>query len=193
MLKTSIMHINEFGLEPNPRPVVFKQEQDDLFVSIEIGNGQIGGSKITEGDKILAKGNLKEPVFIGKAVDLNNKEIAIETNVLDVNLFTNVCVIKTTIRNQENKLVFSKIDKGDAPENGVACFKGKYYFSIVVSFLMFLGVFKSNLPQATQDLSFKNTETTSSSVLVVKKSAAQVIESNISIQDLELTNKSINH
>jgi hypothetical protein len=130
------MKIVKLDLEPNPREVISKSPDDDIYVSVEIGNGQIGANNIKIKDKLLAKGNISQATYIGKVSDLS-EEVVVESNVLDVNSFTNVCVITTTFRNQHNTVLFSKVDNGDAPENGIASFKGKYLFRVLVILLVF--------------------------------------------------------
>jgi hypothetical protein len=134
------MKIKKYQLEPEIRQINAIKEQDKIFLSIQIGNGQIGGSKIMFGDEQLAKGNLTQPTFIGDAEKFLDKEIEIETNVLDVNHFTNMCVITTTFLNQENQVLFTKIDNGEAPENGIASFKGKYKFILLPCLFLFFSV-----------------------------------------------------
>ena len=118
------MEIKEYDLKPIPRKLETKGNQDEIYLSIKIGNGQIGGNRVSIDGKVIAKGNLTEPTYIGGFELLKDKVLSIETNVLDVNGFTNRCVITTSIVNQDNEELYSKIDKGDAPENGVASFKG---------------------------------------------------------------------
>ncbi|MBC6993174.1 hypothetical protein QWY85_06500 [Neolewinella lacunae] len=104
------MEIKEHQLEPNPRVLEGSKNSDEIYISIEIGNGQIGGSKVSQNEKLLAKGRLTEPTFIGNSSDLKDSEIEVETNILDVNSFTNICVLTTTFYNQENQVLFTRID-----------------------------------------------------------------------------------
>jgi hypothetical protein len=132
------MALRQHRLGPDPRTLNDIHENDDIFIKIEIGNGQIGGSSINHGEKMVAKGDLTKPVFVGKARDLKQKEIDVETNILDVNPVTNMCVLTTTFYNQKNRVLFSTIDKGEAPLNGVASFKAKYLVTILsIAFLIF--------------------------------------------------------
>jgi hypothetical protein len=130
------MKITKLDLEPNPREVIGKSPDDDIYVSVEIGNGQIGANNIKIKDKLLAKGNISHSTYIGKIADLSG-EVVVESNVLDVNTFTNVCVITTTFRNQDNAILYTKVDNGDAPENGIASFKGRYLFRVLVILMVF--------------------------------------------------------
>jgi hypothetical protein len=132
------MLIKEHQLEPNLRVLEGSVNSDEIYISIEIGNGQIGGSKVTLNAITIAKGNLIEPTFIGNVSELKNSEIEIETNILDVNSFTNMCVLTTKFFNQENQVLFTRIDKGDAPENGIASFKGKYIINLMSTAFFFL-------------------------------------------------------
>jgi len=172
------MEIKKHQLEPSPRQVAEINTQDDIYLSIEIGNGQIGGNKVSSNDKLLAKGNLTEPAFIGTAVELKDNEIEIETNVRDVNAFTNMCVITTTFFNQDNKVLFTKIDKGDAPENGIASFKGKYTLRFLTILILFFSSFNICLKaqNTTDNINFQNLETPSSPGFILLDQAPSSIE-----------------
>jgi hypothetical protein len=173
------MEIKKHQLKPEMRQFNGIEEQDKIFLSIQIGNGQIGGSKITLGDEQLAKGNLTQPTFIGNSENLLNREVEIETNVLDVNHFTNMCVITTTFLNQENKVLFSKIDNGEAPENGIASFKGKYKLTLLTLFFFVLSFFNTNkmFAQSTTDkITFQSLETPSSPGFILLDKAPSSIE-----------------
>jgi len=173
------MEIKKHQLKPEMRQFNGIEEQDKIFLSIQIGNGQIGGSKITLGDEQLAKGNLTQPTFIGNSENLLNREVEIETNVLDVNHFTNMCVITTTFLNQENKVLFSKIDNGEAPENGIASFKGKYKLTLLTLFFFVLSFFNTNkmFAQSTTDkITYQSLETPSSPGFILLDKAPSSIE-----------------
>lgn len=184
------MEIKNYDLEPNPRTVNTESSSDEIYLSIKIGNGQIGGNKVTTNDELLAKGNLTEPTYIGNSSSLSDKEIEIETNVLDVNTFTNRCVITTTFLNQDNKELYSKIDKGEAPENGVASFKGKYIINfVVVVFVFFSSFFNQQLYAQTSadDLEFSNLETPTSPGLILFDETPSSIEKPTTPQGLGLS------
>jgi len=183
------MEIKNYELEPNPRTVNTESSQDEIYVSIKIGNGQIGGNKVTSNGELLAKGNLTEPTYIGNSSTLSDKVIEIETNVLDVNAFTNRCVITTSFLNQNNKELYSKIDKGDAPENGVASFKGKYILTFVIVFLLFFSFLNQNVfaQTAANDLEFSNLETPSSPRLILFDETPSSIEKPTTPQGLGLS------
>ena len=132
-----------YELEPNPREVTAK-EDDDIYVSIVVGNAQIGSSKVTYKNNDLVKGDLKNPAFLGKAGELDEENIRLLTNVMDVNQSTNRCVITTKFFDQDEKILFSKIDNGSAPENGIASFIG--FYSIRVLSALFLCFFYSRGP-----------------------------------------------
>jgi len=184
------MEIKKYDLEPNPRTVNTESSSDEIYLSIKIGNGQIGGNKVTTNEELLAKGNLTEPTYIGNSSSLSDKEIEIETNVLDVNTFTNRCVITTTFLNQNNKELYSKIDKGDAPENGVASFKGKYIINfIVLLFVLFSSLFNHQLcaQSNADDLEFSNLETPTSPGLILFDETPSSIEKPTTPQGLGLS------
>lgn len=170
------MEYKEHQLEPNPRPLNGFGHQDDIYLSIEIGNGQEGGNKVTSENKIIARGNLSQPTFIGNYSELAGKEINIETIVLDVNQFTNMCVITTSFLNQENKVLFTKIDKGESPEGGLAIFLGKYSLSILLCFLLSFGFGELKAQNSSDDISFKNLETPSSPGFILLDNTPSSIE-----------------
>ncbi|MBE5321086.1 hypothetical protein IM793_18110 [Pedobacter sp. MR2016-19] len=172
------MEIKKYQLEPEVRQFNGIAEQDKIFLSIQIGNGQIGGSKVMLDAQQLAKGNLTQHTFIGDSNNLINKEIEIETNVLDVNQFTNKCVITTTFLNQDNKILFTKIDIGEAPENGIASFNGKYRLMLLL-FLLFIFSFNTNKVSAqsvSDKITFQNLETPSSPGFVLLDKTPSSIE-----------------
>jgi len=173
------MEIKKHQLKPDIRQFNGIDEQDKIYLSIQIGNGQIGGSKVILDDEQVAKGNLSQPTFIGNSSKLINKEITIETNVLDVNHFTNMCVITTSFLNQENKVLFTKIDNGEAPENGIASFKGKYKLTLLSLLILISCLFSTNatFAQSTTDkITFQSLETPSSPGFILLDKAPSSIE-----------------
>ena len=180
------MNVKEYNLEPNPREIIVNAH-NDIFLSVEIGNGQIGGNKVTFSGTLLAKGNLSKQTFIGRSDDLHNKEIEIETNVLDVNSFTNVCVITTTFTNQQNNTLFSIIDKGNAPENGVASFKGNYLFRVLTIMVLVLGFSFMEMMSQNNNFTFTDLETPSSPGLILLDQAPASIEKPTTPQGVGLS------
>jgi len=180
------METKKYDLEPEERVVKTESYKDEIYLSVKIGNGQIGGNKVTSNGKILANGNLTEPIHIGNAKTLNDNVIEIETNVLDVNAFTNRCVITTSFLNQNNKELFSIIDNGDAPENGVASFKGRYLVKFVMIFILFFSFFnhRALVQTASNNLDFKNLETAASPGLILFDKAPSAIEKPTTPQGL---------
>lgn len=173
------MEIKKHQLKPDIRQFNGIDEQDKIYLTIQIGNGQIGGSKVILDDEQLAKGNLSQPTFIGNSSKLAGKEISIETNVLDVNHFTNMCVITTSFLNQENKVLFTKIDNGEAPENGIASFKGKYKLTLLSLLIIITCLFSTNpiFAQSTTDkITFQSLETPSSPGFILLDKAPSSIE-----------------
>jgi len=125
------MDVNTYNLTPNPR-TINAEPGDDIFVQIVIGNRQIGGNNLSyEGNEIL-KGDLSQKAFLGTSEELSDKNLDTITNVLDVNPATNNCVITTTFSTQENQILFSKVDRGEAPANGIAQFRGVYKIQLVI-------------------------------------------------------------
>lgn len=170
------MEIKEYQLQPEVRQFNGIAEQDKIFLSIQIGNGQIGGSKVTLETKQLAKGNLTQNTFIGNSENLINKEIEIETNVLDVNQFTNQCVITTTFFNQENKVLFTKIDDGEAPKNGIASFKGKYKLTLLILIFFVFNTISVFSQSTTDKITFQSLETPSSPGFILLDKTPSSIE-----------------
>lgn len=171
------MEINNYELEPNPRVVNLENIGDDVYLTIEIGNGQIGGSKITLDGEIIAKGNISRPTYIGNSSELKGKTLVVETNILDTNPYTNTCVFITTFYNQEYSELFSKIDRGDASEGGIASFIGKYGFSTFLVFvLMFLTNFNLSGQNSLNEISFKELQTPSSPGFMLLDKTPESIE-----------------
>lgn len=171
------MEIKEHQLEPNPRVLEGSKKSDEIYISIEIGNGQVGGSKVSQNEKLLAKGKLTELTFIGNVSELKDNEIKVETNILDVNSFTNMCVFTTKFYNQENQVLFTRIDKGEAPENGIASFKGKYIINLLI--IAFFILFTTNYlfaQNTINEIKFQNLETPSSPGLILLDNAPSSIE-----------------
>lgn len=171
------MDIIEHPLQPIPRQLKGAGREDQILVSIEIGNGQIGGSKVTVEQQVIARGNLTEPTLLGKADALEGKEISIETNILDVHAFTNFCVFTTTFYNQEHKVLFSRVDQGEAPDGGIASFTGKYLLLLVL--FVTVSVAPTSLlfaQQSFNEIQFTELETPSSPGLILFDQAPSSIE-----------------
>lgn len=182
------MELKKYDLLPIPRPIQAQSENDAIYLSIQIGNGQIGGNYVSKDNQLLAKGNLKDPTFIGYASVLKNSELEIETNVLDVNPSTNLCVITTTFNNQQNQVLFSSIDQALAPENGIASFKGKYMILSLTILLLFFGCLNINVnaQNSSEQVSFPDLETPSSPGLILLDQAPSAIEKSTTPQSFGL-------
>src|SRR5690554_319669 len=171
------MEIREYVLEPDPRMVAGAEKDDFIFLSVVIGNGQIGGNKVVHGNKVLAKGKLTETVPIGNLRELMHGTVQVETNILDVNASTNMCIFTTTFYNQNNQVLFTKIDKGEAPENGIASFRGRYVFKLLMLVVLFLlPAIHTMAQQNAEQVMFHNLETPSSPGLVLLDNAPASIE-----------------
>ena len=120
------MNISKYSLDPNPRIVQATSMDDSLFVTITIGNGQAGGSRVKLDGKVLVQGDLEVKSPLGTVGELEGKVLKFKTNVTDINLRSNHCVITTEISNQRDEVVFQATDEGDAPLNGLASFVGTY-------------------------------------------------------------------
>lgn len=165
----------KYSLQPNPREIEIRQG-DEIFVSVLVGNGQIGGNIIRLNGEILAKGDLTDPTFLGDSNKLGGKEIILTTNVLDVNPFTNMCVITTQFLNQHNQQLYSRIDKGEAEEDDIASFKGNYYFKVLSILLCFFVFGKIGFAQSTNLAQFEELQTPSSPGLILLDNAPSSIE-----------------
>jgi hypothetical protein len=176
--KHNAMDVKKYQLEPTPRQIEGICAHDDIFLLIEIGNGQEAGNKVSYNNVQLAKGDLTKKTNIGKAVNLLEHEIVIDTNVIDVNSQTNTCVITTSFFNQDNKQFFTKVDKGDAPENGIANFHGKYMLKLLSIFILISWAFtgSSYAQNSTDNIAFKNLETPSSPGFILLDQAPSSIE-----------------
>jgi hypothetical protein len=167
------MDTTTYELKPIPREIPDSKDEDDIYLTVVIGNGQIGGNIVKMGDTVLAKGNLSQPAFIGKVKDLKDKEFTVYTNVVDTNQMTNLCVISTTFKNQENKTLYSNIDKGDAPEGGIASFIGKYFVKLVIGlFILFYG----SMAYCQETVQFKDLEMPSTPGLILTDQSQSSIE-----------------
>lgn len=183
------MEIKKFDLQPNPRVVSAESSSDELYISIKIGNGQVGGNKVTHNGELLAKGNLTEHTHIGSLSSLSGEEIEIETNVLDVNTFTNRCVITTIFLNQNNKELYSKIDKGNAPESGVASFRGKYLIKFILALICLIPFDDQSLfaQASSKEIEFNKLETPSSPGLILYDQTSSSIEKPTTPQGLGIS------
>lgn len=72
----------------------------DVYLTITIGNAQIGGTVVKYEDNILAKGKIKN-LNLGRGSALSGRTILSYTNVLDVNEQTNGVVITYYFHNCE--------------------------------------------------------------------------------------------
>lgn len=167
------MEIKKFDLLPSPREIVVKSLDAEIYLTITIGNGQIGGSKIKYGDTYLAKGDLSTQTSLGKASDLKDKTLDFRTNVLDVNQSTNKCIISTEIVNEDHKVLFSKTDNGDAPADGIASFVGSYVVRVTTVLLV---LFMNTMAFAQNDLSFQSMQTPASPGFILLDQTPSAIE-----------------
>lgn len=181
------MEVKKHLLEPTPRQIAGVGNQDSIYLSVKIGNGQIGGNSVKNNAKLLAKGDLTQLTFIGNAAELKGSEIEVETNILDVNAFTNECVITTTFTNQNNKVLFTKIDNGDAPADGIASFKAKYIFTLII--ILFISVFNINLyaQDKADNIKFQSLETPSSPGFILLDQSPSSVEKPTTPQGLGLS------
>ncbi len=169
------MEIKKFDLTPAPREIEVSSEDSEIYLTITIGNGQIGGSKVKDGDTYLVKGDLSTLTSLGKAGALKDKTLDFRTNVMDVNQSTNKCIISTEIVNENHTILFSKTDSGDAPADGIASFVGTYIVRVTALMLaIFLNVMGSAYAQ--NNLSFQSMQTPASPGFILLDQTPSAIE-----------------
>jgi hypothetical protein len=181
------MENKDYNLEPSPR-IINAKTTDEIYLSIKVGNGQIGVSRIKYADEVLAKGDLSEPNYLGSANNLKGKSLDVLTRNLDVNPFTNRCIITTSFINQHNEPLLTKIDTGEAPEDGAANFKGKYVVNLILSFL-FIFLLSSTTASAQSspgELEYKDLETPTAPGLILFDQTPSSIEKPTTPQGLGL-------
>lgn len=98
----------------------------DIRLSIVIGNGQVGRSRIVNsGGQLIAKGKIVN-LPIGKGSELIGKEISVFTNVLDVNQEDeeNLVMVSHTFFDPEVSFEF----EDPAPKDGLVSYEVIYTF-----------------------------------------------------------------
>ncbi|WP_396636465.1 hypothetical protein [Maribacter sp. R77961] len=158
------MEIEEYELEPQPRELLKSGSNEDIYLSVKIGNGQIGGNVVqSEDDTVVAKGDFTEPVYLGNTNILKGKILKVTTNILDVNSATNNCVLTTTFQSELQEVLFTKIDSGEAPLNGVASFIGTYLIkTLIVFFGLSIFFIQSAVSQSNNEVELKDLATPTS-------------------------------
>lgn len=83
-----------------PPKDIYVRSYQTVFITVNIGNAQIGGSvlKFKNSTDVLAKGKIRN-LKIGKGEDLVGKTLKITTNVLDSNSSTNKISITHDFKN----------------------------------------------------------------------------------------------
>lgn len=169
------MDIKKYDLTPNPREIEVGSYDAQLYLTITIGNGQIGASKIKMSGNDLVKGDLSTLTFLGKASDLKDKPLSFRTNVLDVNQSSDKCIMVTEIMNENHTVLYSKTDMGDSSSDGISSFVGTYIVRVVaLMFAVFFNV--SGLLFAQNDLSFQALETPASPGFILLDQTPSAIE-----------------
>ncbi len=118
------MEIKKIDLQPNPRPVESNSSQQ-IFLSVIIGNGDIGGNYVTLNDSFLIKGDFSHAVLLGTIDSLRGKIVQIMTNVLD-NSPSDTSVITTTFSNENGIKLFNKVDQDKISAGGGLSYVGNY-------------------------------------------------------------------
>lgn len=169
------MEINKIDLQPAPREIKVSSPDSHIYVKITIGNGQIGASKIKDGDTYLAKGDLSELTSIGKASDLKGKTLNFRTNVLDVNQSTDKGIIATEISDEKHSVLYSKTDETTIPSDGIASFVGTYMVRITALLLVLL-LNTADFASAQNDLDFQSMQTPASPGFILLDQTPSAIE-----------------
>lgn len=83
-----------------PPADIFLRSHQTVFITVNLGNAQIGGSvlKFKNSSEVFAKGKIKN-VRIGKGEDLVGTTLKITTNVLDSNSSTNKISVTHDFKN----------------------------------------------------------------------------------------------
>ena len=169
------MEIKRYDLKPNPREIGISTENSQVYVKITIGNGQVGGTKIQMNETDVIKGDLSTLTHLGNASELKDKPLTFRTNVLDVNQSTNNCIIVTEFLNENQTVIYSKTDTGDASQDGIASFIGSYVVRLLsVVFAIFFHI--SGLLFSQNDVSFQALETPASPGFILLDQTPSAIE-----------------
>lgn len=90
----------EIKKRKKPPADIFVRPYQTVFLTVNIGNAQIGGSvlKFKNSPDVLAKGKIRN-LKIGKGEDLLGKTLKINTNVLDSNTSTDKIFITHDFKN----------------------------------------------------------------------------------------------
>jgi len=178
------MEVKEYKLTPNPR-IINAEADDDIYIQIVIGNRQIGGNHISSNGSEIIRGDLSQKAFLGKANELANQDLDIITNVLDVNPATNNCVITTTFSDQKDKALFSKVDRGEAPSNGIAQFIGLYKVNIIALILILF--FNSINLYAQEKVDFTDLKTPTSPGFILLDETPASVENSTTPEGLAVS------
>lgn len=109
----------------NSQNQVVSVPTDDEFLSITIGNAQIGGSFVEDQDGNLIVKGIVTNFNLGKGSTLIGKKIKIFTNVLDVNDMSDDIIVTHRFTNERKSFRYQET----APENGVVSIEVEYTFT----------------------------------------------------------------
>jgi hypothetical protein len=78
------------------------KQSEKIFITVVVGNQQIGGSILQYKDEQepFKKGRVKD-VELGKGSKITGRELLVETNVLDSNTATNKIVVRHIFKNEK--------------------------------------------------------------------------------------------
>lgn len=78
------------------------KQSDKIFITVVVGNQQIGGSILQYKDEQdpFKKGRVKD-VELGKGSKITGRQLLVETNVLDSNTATNKIVVRHIFENEQ--------------------------------------------------------------------------------------------
>lgn len=172
------MSIKEYSLLPDPRVVAVPDGTEKVYLQIIVGNGQIGGSVVYNHNEVLAKGDMQAPRYVLSTQDAESANLGITTNVFDVNMRTDQCVITTQFLDQNGELLYKQIDNGLADSGGIASFRGNYVFRLLICLLLLnTGLSMVSSAQApSTELTIQDLEMPSSPGFILYDQAPEAIE-----------------
>ncbi|MEZ5016123.1 MAG: hypothetical protein R2800_03670 [Flavipsychrobacter sp.] len=94
--------------------IITVDTEEDLHITITIGNAQIGAGVVFFESNQIAKGDIQN-LYLGKGKSLHGKKCKVVTNVLDANPATNAVVI---VHDFDNGVPSSHTYKGKLDNEG---------------------------------------------------------------------------
>ncbi|HUR12602.1 MAG TPA: hypothetical protein VM012_14600 [Flavitalea sp.] len=112
-----------------PLNILLRKNKGTVFLTIKIGNAQIGGSivQFTDEDEPFEKGKIKK-LPLGKFNTLNNRTINVITNVLDSNSATNKIIVRHQFHYEEEEVEVITIEDEVLNHNDILSITTTYQF-----------------------------------------------------------------